>query len=320
MLFVVLIQTLLPVLLIVWFAFLPAKSLTGYTIQFVATALVLTALLLASLWMIFPWWIPIAYGGLLVLVLVIRLWRRGFVFAQCWPNTVSAWLGVLLLIALGGVSTIISWQAIQGRQLPGVGVVDLPLPFRSGLYLVANGGSQEIVNGHMLTLNPEIERFRAYIGQSYGVDLVKINFLGLRAKGLLPEDPSAYAIYNEPVFAPCNGEVIASRNDRPDMPVPTMDREVMEGNHVMLSCHDYELLLAHFRPGSVQVSVGDRVSVGQLLGYVGNSGNSSEPHLHISAQLPGDKASPISGQPLGITFNGVFPVRNDRIRATGNDW
>jgi murein DD-endopeptidase MepM/ murein hydrolase activator NlpD len=41
--------------------------------------------------------------------------------------------------------------------------------------------------------------------------------------------------------------------------------------------------LAHLQPGSVAVSVGDRVSAGQLVGKVGNSGNTMWPHLHINA-------------------------------------
>jgi D-alanyl-D-alanine carboxypeptidase len=162
-----------------------------------------------------------------------------------------------------------------------------------------------------------MDRFRGYRGQSYGIDVVEVDALGLRSRGLRPADPAAYEIYGNDVYAPCDGEVIASGNDRPDMPVPAMDREVMEGNHVLLRCGDVDFLLAHFMPGSVQVEPGDIVTTGQLLARVGNSGNSSEPHLHISAQRPGSPSQLLGGEPMAILFDGRQPVRNMRIRVPG---
>ena len=146
--------------------------------------------------------------------------------------------------------------------------------------------------------------------------LIKINGLGFHASGIQPKDPDAYVIYGKPVYAPCDGTVTASRNDRPDMPVPLPDREVIECNHVLLNFEHFVLLLAHFQSGSVLVQVGDRVSVGEQLGVVGNSGNTTEPHFHISAQLPGSPTEPLSGEPLAITIEGRYVVRNDRIRTS----
>jgi murein DD-endopeptidase MepM/ murein hydrolase activator NlpD len=58
--------------------------------------------------------------------------------------------------------------------------------------------------------------------------------------------------------------------------------------------------------GSVAVAEGDVVREGQLLGTVGNSGNTSEPHLHIHAEKDGE------GVP--IRFGGRFLVRNNLMR------
>ncbi|MEZ7171746.1 M23 family metallopeptidase [Sporosarcina sp. OR05] len=67
--------------------------------------------------------------------------------------------------------------------------------------------------------------------------------------------------------------------------------------------------MAHMKEGSVAVAKGDTVTTGQLLGKVGNSGNTSEPHLHIHAELDG------KGVPL--TFDGRFLVRNQLVKTGG---
>jgi murein DD-endopeptidase MepM/ murein hydrolase activator NlpD len=73
------------------------------------------------------------------------------------------------------------------------------------------------------------------------------------------------------------------------------------------------VLLAHMRRGSVQVAGGERVSVGDPLGRVGNSGNTDEPHLHISAQRRRPGQALIGGDPVWVTIGGDFLVRNDRL-------
>ena len=57
------------------------------------------------------------------------------------------------------------------------------------------------------------------------------------------------------------------------------------GNAVLIQHRDNEVsVLAHFKLDSIKVKVGDKVTKGQVLGFCGNSGNSSEPHLHYHLQ------------------------------------
>src|SRR5688572_15462803 len=70
-------------------------------------------------------------------------------------------------------------------------------PLRNGVYYVAAGGSNTLVNPHVATLTAE--RFRDHRGQSYGIDIVKINSLDLRARGVAPRDPRKYAIFGAAV-------------------------------------------------------------------------------------------------------------------------
>jgi hypothetical protein len=191
--------------------------------------------------------------------------------------------------------------------------VDLAFPLQGGTYLIVNGGSDLSINAHMKTLDAKVPRFRVWRGQSYGVDIVKIDELGLRANSMQPSEPSAYRIYGTKVFAPCAGEIVSAVDGLLDMQVPEVDRAHMAGNHVTLRCGDAHVLLGHFQPGSLRVGAGARISVGDLIAAVGNSGNSDEPHLHIHAQQPGPPNELMSGDPLPMRFNGRFLVRNDRV-------
>ncbi|MFE0461586.1 peptidoglycan DD-metalloendopeptidase family protein [Kitasatospora sp. NPDC058965] len=85
-----------------------------------------------------------------------------------------------------------------------------------------------------------------------------------------------------------NGAVVAP---------PTLRYAPPYGNHVVLDTGDAVVKLAHLRPGSVTVTVGQHVEAGRLLGEVGNSGNSTEPHLHLHAER--------DGQGLDLRFTGI---------------
>ncbi|MEQ9586893.1 MAG: M23 family metallopeptidase [Parvibaculaceae bacterium] len=303
----------LPLILLTWLALRPLSSRLGFLAHALFTGLVLLSLLTVSLWMIPPWWTPYLY---LALWLGIMIWRAPGRFRRgpLLPGSVSNWMVVALFSGLGILAARPVIQGMQGRALPSERTtIDIAFPMGPGIYLVANGGATSAVNGHFLTLHPNTERQAAYRGQSYAVDLIKIDEWGLRAPGWRPTDPAAYRIFGEPVYAPCRGIVIASDDGMPDMVVPTTDTSRLEGNHVLIQCDDYAVLLAHFRLGSVSVSPGDQVTVGQHVGDAGNSGQSTEPHLHVHVQrLPGSGPL-LSGEPLFLTFDGRFPVRNDRL-------
>ena len=190
---------------------------------------------------------------------------------------------------------------------------DLASPLGQGTYLVANGGSGPSISAHATVLNQTIARHKLYWGQGHGVDLIAIDRWGFRAAGLLPVEPGLYVIFGRPVIAPCAGEVIAAVDGLPDMQVPRMDHAHLAGNHVILRCAGVHILLGHFRRGSVLVRVGGMLSAGDAIAQVGNSGNTSEPHLHVHAQEPGTADAPFSGAPIPIRIDGRYLVRNDRF-------
>ena len=85
----------------------------------------------------------------------------------------------------------------------------------------------------------------------------------------------------------------------------SMDKKRPLGNYVAINHEGTIVYLAHMMKGSLLVKKGDLVKVGQPIGKVGNSGNTSEPHLHMHAQK--------ESQGVPITFNGKFLVRNTVI-------
>lgn len=206
--------------------------------------------------------------------------------------------------------------ALAARQ-PPPGAVDLVFPLRGGPYMVANGGNAGLVNAHLALL--EQPGLRVYRGQSHGVDLVRVNRAGFRAAGWpLPADPAAYFIFNDPVYAPCSGRVVAARDGLADRSPPARDRAHLAGNYVLLGCRGLHVLLGHLRQGSVLVKRGDPVAVGDPLARVGNTGNTDEPHLHIHAQTPGTDRHPLAGDPVPVRFGGEYLVRNSIITNHDN--
>jgi hypothetical protein len=307
----ILAQILLPLALIVWLGIAPPRNLLGVSLQSLATVTILLAIARMGVWVFPPWWTPYLYG-LLVIFVSIKVVRR----SKSLQRMLSSWLGWLAIIGFTAFGVFASNEAVQswaGQVPPPIPAVDLAFPLRGGHYLILNGGSNIRINAHVKTLDESVPRFRAYRGQSYGIDMIQIDSLGLRAKGIVPSDPAAYKIYGQPVLAPCSGKIVQAIDGFPDMTIPQTDLVNRSGNHVILRCSNADVLLAHFRPQSLSVSVGTDVQVGDRLAEVGNSGASDEPHLHIHAQRSGSSAASFSGDPLPIRFSGQFLIRGDRV-------
>src|SRR6056297_1131994 len=307
-------QVALPLALIAWVACLPARTSVSFGLQAAGTGAFLFALARVAQWAVPVWWLPWIYGGLWLAALASLPLRRNLAGMPLLPAGAPGWAALALSLALLAVGGWFGARALAGRALPPVEVVDIANPFGPGRYLVGHGGSTPLVNGHMRTLDDSVARFRPWRGQSYAVDFFGLGPWGLRAAGWQPADPAAYAIFGAVLRAPCAGIVVATEGEMPDFEVPNRDQVNRLGNHVILRCGEAEIVLAHMRQSSVTVASGDPVGVGDLLGQVGNSGASTEPHLHIHAQRPAALgAPPISGEPLALRIEGRFLVRGDHL-------
>ncbi|MBI4760065.1 MAG: M23 family metallopeptidase [Chloroflexota bacterium] len=141
-----------------------------------------------------------------------------------------------------------------------------------------------------------------------------------------------YGCYGVPVLAPADGLVVKTRDGEPDE-VPGISSNNLtapEGNFVAIQLKETGtyLIIAHLKPGSVRVKVGDTVVEGQVIGACGNSGNTSEPHIHIHHQRQDPNLYPLNfaeGLPLYFRDHngppmpvGGFRMDGERIILTGD--
>jgi hypothetical protein len=312
-LYLAVLQLALPLAMIAWLSLGRPRSRADLFGRIASAWILLIGIGVAGVWIALPIATVAILASLLALASIVAALRLDG--AKQASGNIAFWAGraTMVAAALLGLWAAVPAMAGWGKSEQSV---NLQFPFREGRYLIANGGAAERINGHFMTLRPSYKQWR---GESYAVDLIRIDRAGFRTKEkrlfALPKDPRAYLTFDTPVHAPCSGAVERAASDRPDMPVPQRDRDHLEGNFVLLRCGSNNVLLGHFRRGQVRAKRGDLVRVGEVIGLVGNSGNTDEPHLHIHAQTPGNAQAPLSGTPLHITFDGRFPVRNMVIPA-----
>jgi hypothetical protein len=157
---------------------------------------------------------------------------------------------------------------------PPVATSTLPLslPFR-GEWLVFWGGDNEKVNQHV--------KVRA---QRRAADLDKVDASGNAFKndGKANED---HYCFGADVLAVADGTVVTAVDGIPDNAPGEMNTYFQTGNGVILAHADgVHSVYAHLKKRSVRVHEGDKVKRGQVIGLCGNSGNSSQPHLHFQLQ------------------------------------
>ena len=178
-------------------------------------------------------------------------------------------------------------------------------PLRGGVWLTANGPANE--TGHRRSLIPI--GGTAAIAQRFAIDYVKVADDNKTFTGDQLKNESYYA-EGVDALAVANGTVVAVKDSIPENVPGVTSRavpitlETVGGNHVIIDIGGGKYAFyAHLKPGSLRVKVGDRVTRGQVVGLVGNSGNSTEPHLHFHIS---DANSPLGSE--GIPYRHDFEL------------
>lgn len=246
--------------------------------------------------------------------------------------------GVILLIAvalclLGALRRLLpKGEVIEAtfRVLPWMGIAGLLIAVLVAIpatRLLPEYGSISVISpvtGRWLGMNSPVDKVpshgvRAY-GQAYAIDLVYEPVGKKRptfGAGPAMRSPEEHPAFGQPVRAMVDGEVVAvldtlrdhrARSSMSGIVYMMIEGAIREltgpkfiiGNHVTIRSDDGVFaLVAHIKNGSALVNVGDRVRAGQKIAECGNSGNSSEPHVH--AQLM-DRRSAWTGQGVPFSF------------------
>lgn len=240
-----------------------------------------------------------------------------------WASSFLTLLNPFVLVA--SINQLTGQLAIYARHRDGLPAPDtydpetaFSLPF-SGSWTAINGGSTR-----------ESSHSWEVLTQRYAYDFVVVEDGRSHAgDGTRLEE---YHCFDEPILAPADGEVVAASDGHRDCPylggwVDPFQRD-LRGNYVTIRHAENEYsVLAHLKEGSVAVDEGERVERGQEIGRCGNSGNSTEPHLHFHVQ---DRLEFFLGAGLPVPFEGFlaesageperrergFVERNEVVRST----
>jgi murein DD-endopeptidase MepM/ murein hydrolase activator NlpD len=244
------------------------------------------------------WWIhgvpPLAALHLMLFLalrarpgrLAITLWRWG-------PPALVTGTAIVLVIALasalrdkltwtwrraaglGGLCTMVAtmgvYQTFPSSHDRTPSAVDFQIPL-DGAVTVAWGGATPRENYHVVSP-----------AERWGYDLL-YTVEGRSHRGAGRNLADFYA-YDRPVYVPASGRVVAVRDGIADAAPGRPDPQNAGGNRIVIEVAPAEyLVVAHLRAGSIRTAAGELVRQGEPIARIGNSGNSSEPHLHLHLQ------------------------------------
>ena len=258
-------------------------------------------------------------GGVFPLVLAMVSTRE-----DGYDQTVSIWMQMKFLVSQLAWA-VTPWglltQALQlggtaaaylrhGGQLPSrnrqVPTTVLTAPF-DGEWTTVNGG-----------VTKPTSHSWGIVSQRYAYDFLITDDHGETYEGDGNRLTDYYA-FGEPIRAPADGTAVETNGGFRDYPRPGSGwlewrTWNIAGNHVVIKHADGEYsTLAHLKEGSIQVAPGDEVERGEVIGECGNSGLSSEPHLHFQLQ---DYRNFWFAAGLVPRFEGVTIDRSDERRAS----
>ncbi|MGY1856777.1 M23 family metallopeptidase [Modestobacter sp. SYSU DS0290] len=227
-------------------------------------------------------------------------------------------LGLLLMLAEG--TRLLPGAALAAIVvLAGLGLLERVRPPEAPLRVV-----ESPVRGPWRALNSPATKVPSHgtnaLGQTWAIDLALDPPDGSRptfGSGGQWRRPEEYPAFGQPLFSPVDGVVVRAHQRQRDHRARSGWLSVLyllgpealvrmfggaraiAGNHVVVRADDgVHAALVHLRRGSVVVRPGDRVRAGQQLAECGNSGNSTEPHLHVqlcdSAGLTGAAGIPMA--------------------------
>jgi Peptidase family M23 len=210
-------------------------------------------------------------------------------------------------------------QSFTGAKLSVERPAVVIAPPLKGPRWVIGGGCCATVTYHRgatLPLNGSI-----HVAERYAIDFVQLDAQSRLASGPINELAS-FRYFGEPVFSVAAGRVVGIEDGLPEQVPGKLPADatiqMAAGNHVVVDIGEGRYAFyAHLQPGSLRVKTGDKVGQGQVLGLLGNSGNTDGPHLHFHMM---DGPSPLvsNGLPYAFTsFTGEGRIVDEKAMESG---
>ena len=178
--------------------------------------------------------------------------------------------------------------------------IEVAPPLRGERWLVGNGCCDK-VNAHRaatLAINGTID-----VPERFAIDFVQLTPANALVDGPYA-DVNSFPYFGDKIHAAAPGKVVRTRDGLPEQVPGALPAgatvQTAGGNHVVVKIDSgHFAFYAHMQPGSLRVKIGDRIRTGQVLGLLGNTGNTDAPHLHFHIM---DGASPLQSNGLPFTF------------------
>jgi len=234
-------------------------------------------------------------------------------------NATEVWSGLCLAPPTAGTDRVrLEFRLVERRGIRSsraTQTLDVPLraPESPPAIALPFRGTWVVTQGHACGTNHR----RSPLGSEFAWDLAAVD---------------ERATFGSPVLAPASGRVVFSGGTTADNPVSAepLRRGLSAtlrnplwffGNYVVIESGQVFVLLAHLRQGSVAVKAGDLVREGDVIAAVGNSGNTSVPHLHVQVMNRADPGDPaVEGIPavfrnyMEVTSRGEASRRESVVR------
>ena len=299
---------LIPALLVFWLWTGDFGSVTDWAARILFVASYVLFIYLIGSWAFASYYVRYA----LVLVFLAALLRSFFDLAglPIVPETTPLFWIRNGILASGTIALFrLSIKAVRARHFDKESL-NLSFPFEGGIHVVFEGGDgrmSPLMNYHY----GSSVHGKSGVNNSmkYAVDITRLSAWGNDAYGFFPRVCPAYPVFNESVLSPCDGVIAGVADDLPNEEPWSGKGPYNLGNYVLLRTGDVYVLLGHLQKGSIRVKTGHPVKKGELVARAGNSGWTSQPHLHIQAM----GVAPDSfwkGEGIPITFDGRIPFKN----------
>jgi hypothetical protein len=297
-------------LVVLWRAWLPGfKTKMEWLIHLVISVMAFSFVFFAGTWGYLSFYLRWIFVPLYIYLLVMGYLR---VSNKHWfIGHGMGWLGMLRRIVLIAIFGVLLFQLIKGNIYEEE-AVNLQFPLRNGKFYIMQGGNSRISN----LFHGRFSKSR----YGYAMDIGKLNKWGNRGGNVFSEKLEDYEIFNDTVYAPCNGKVLKTLDTVRDNKPGILNTNPVHGNHIIIEFNNkkYRLYMVHLRKGSMMVKAGQKVKTGQPLALQGNSGFTIEPHMHIHVWKNFPEKEPFGeGTSVPILFEGKFYALNDIFNSKG---